>query len=395
MAKPASLEPRHSSAREALGKAPWFILVPPDLSPTGKEQRLFFPTKKAAALDAAKLQHRQESFGSSLSCLTPARMAEAAEAYTLIDPFGYRLLDVIRTGLNVYQSRSASIAFLDLYNRFLSLKERAPEYESELRWIRDRFPQLHHRLVCDITHEDLEKILKPLTPGARNPIMRYWRAVFNLGKKGNYLAENPVDRLTFTTPRRKEVQIIDNAHAQKMLTHALEHNLDLLPYLVLGFFCGIRPQGELQKLLWSDIHLADRTIVIRAEVSKTHRRRFPELSDNAVSWFTAYQVRGGETKGAIVPFSSRQLYTHRVANWTVAGLEKWIPQGMRHTFCSNWLAKHKDVNKLVLLSGHDSVDTMWRHYFKGTTEADAGEFWSIRPSAGTENIVRFSVNAAG
>jgi integrase len=52
---------------------------------------------------------------------------------------------------------------------------------------------------------------------------------------------------------------------------------------------------------------------------------------------------------------------------------------MRHTYCSNWLAEHKDINKLVLQSGHDSVDTMWRHYHRGTAEAAAAEFWAIQP----------------
>ena len=62
---------------------------------------------------------------------------------------------------------------------------------------------------------------------------------------------------------------------------------------------------------------------------------------------------------------------------------------MRHTFCSNWLALHKDVNKLVLVSGHDSVDTMWRHYFKGTTEADAAAFWAILPPLQDSKLIAF------
>ena len=63
---------------------------------------------------------------------------------------------------------------------------------------------------------------------------------------------------------------------------------------------------------------------------------------------------------------------------------------MRHTYCSNWLAKHTDINKLVLQSGHDSVDTMWRHYHRGTTEAEAKKFWAIRPKKlGPANIIEF------
>jgi integrase len=68
-----------------------------------------------------------------------------------------------------------------------------------------------------------------------------------------------------------------------MLVHGLEHDLALLPYLVFGFFAGVRPDGELQKVEWSDIKLAEGTIVIRPEVSKTNRRRFPKISANAAA----------------------------------------------------------------------------------------------------------------
>jgi integrase len=177
----------------------------------------------------------------------------------------------------------------------------------------------------------------------------------------------------------------------KMLNHAFENDLQLLPFLVLGFFAGIRPDGELQKLEWTDVLFEEKTIVIRPEVSKTNRRRFPKLSVNAQSWLEAYKLRGGVMEGKIVPFTPSMLRRKRRENWSAAAGEnaKWIQQGMRHTFCSNWLALHKDVNELVLQSGHDSVDTMWRNYHKGVTDKEAEKFWSIRPSKDVENVIPF------
>jgi len=57
-----------------------------------------------------------------------------------------------------------------------------------------------------------------------------------------------------------------------MLEMALVNDLDLLPYLVLGFFCGIRPVGELNLLQWSDVDFQNRSVTIRSTVSKTKRR---------------------------------------------------------------------------------------------------------------------------
>ena len=137
--------------------------------------------------------------------------------------------------------------------------------------------------------------------------------------------------------------------------------------------------------------LAENTIVIRPEVSKTNRRRFPKISENAAAWIEAYRQRGGSIEGKVLRYSNSQLRMHRKPNWEAAGITKWIQQGMRHTFCSNWLAFHKDVSELVLQSGHDSVDTMWRNYHKGVTEAEAKKFWEIKPpAAAASNIVAFA-----
>src|SRR4029077_13330180 len=101
-----------------------------------------------------------------------------------------------------------------------------------------------------------------------------------------------------------------------------------------------------------------------------------------------YRDRGGAFDGLVVPYSSRQLRTHRLTNWTAAGITRWVQQGARHTYCSNWLAAFKDVNELVLQSGHHDVDTMWRNYHQGVPESESLKFWAIIP-AGSEKIVPF------
>jgi integrase len=219
--------------------------------------------------------------------------------------------------------------------------------------------------------------------------------MFNHGIKRGYLLDNPILKLDFAHRVRREVQTIPSAIVAKMLNHAIEYDLQLVPFLVLGFFAGIRPDGELQKLEWSDVIFEEKTIVIRPEVSKTNRRRFPKLSANAESWLEAYKLRGGVMEGKMVPFTPNILRTKRRANWSAAAGKKakWFQQGMRHTFCSNWLALHKDVNELVLQSGHDSVDTMWRNYHKGVTEKEAKKFWAILPPEGTENVIPFATEA--
>jgi integrase len=366
----------------------WAVNVPASLSDTGKRRQLFFPTKSDANVACEKLRTRKDNFGISLTAITPARIAEAGEALKLLEPIGVSLLDAVRDYVAGYKRRNESISFEALFNLFLEAKaDRNPAYLHELRVTRDRdeMRNLHDRLVCDIGPRDLEPILNTMTPGARNPVMRYLRAVFNYGIKRGYLTENPINRLDFVVRPRQEVKTIPVKQVAGMLNHALENDLELLPFLVFGFFAGIRPEGELVELEWSDVKTDE--IVIRPEVSKTNRRRFIDISDNAKAWLQTYADRGGVMTGKVVRCSASELRARRTANWKAAGIRDWPQQGMRHTFCSCWLAVHHDINRLVLMSGHDSVDTMWRAYHAGIPEAEAQKFWSIRPPTPATNII--------
>lgn len=117
----------------------------------------------------------------------------------------------------------------------------------------------------------------------------------------------------------------------------MENDLDLLPYLVLGFFCGIRPVGELNLLQWSDVDLQGQIVTIRA-VSKTRRRRFIRLSENAIAWLEAYRQRGGQCEGPIVTYDEWTLRMRRQQNREAAGITHWLNSVMRHSYCSYWLA---------------------------------------------------------
>ena len=396
MSHTASFKPKKIRSRETQGIAPWQLNIPAELSETGNRQRLFFRTEKEARARAEEFKARLHNFGASLGNLTSSQIVEAADCYQLLSTFpDARLKDAVLAHLETLRARSQSIPFLDLFNQYLSLKQnRSTPYLDALRNTRNRFPSLHALPACDVTAEMLEALLQPMSPAARNATMRYWRAVLRYGIKRGYLKNDPIERLDFIELARREVEIFSVDEVQRLLSDALENDIALLPFLVLGFFCGIRPEGELSKLEWCDIDFGDRTVTIRPEVSKTKRRRFPILSQNAVAWLNEYQLRGGKMEGKVMPWKKSMLRNHRIANRERAGVTHWPQQGMRHSFCSYWLALHQDVNNLVLLSGHNNPDTMWRHYHKGVQRSEAEKFWAIVPAATPENLVAFSNPAA-
>lgn len=371
------------------------ISIPPNLSQSGRRERKYFETKESADTELDRIANRHRTHGEMIDQITSGQLSQALQAFKTLEEsgIGAHLPTIVAEWIETHKARTASVTFLTLFDEYLAAKhDRDPQYLRELRIYRDRWPQLHSMQVSDMASIDLAPLIDKLSPGARNPVLRYWRAVFNLGIRRGYLIKNPVQGLDFERRKRKEVETLTAEQVKKMLEAALVDDLQILPFVVLGCFAGIRPDGELQKLEWSDIDLTDKVVTIRPEVSKTNRRRFIDLSDNAILWLEAYRRKGGQTAGKIVQYSESELRARRHRNWKAAGIERWIQQGMRHSYCSNWLAMHGDVNKLVLQSGHDSVDTMWRNYHKGTPKAEAGAFWAIRPPkrAGKRKIVPFA-----
>jgi hypothetical protein len=256
MPRVSTLKPSEVKSRKARDLAAWCVNVPEELSETGKRRQLFFETKREAEGECERLKARRDNFGNSLSAITPARIAEAAEAYKLLDQrhAGDSLLAIIRQYLAQHDLRSQSVSLNTLFDEYVATRaHRTKKYLAEINKSRSPLEGRLARLVCDIAPAELERDLSQISGGNRNAVMRYLRAMFNHGIKRGYLLDNPILKLDFAHHIRREVQTIPSSIVVKMLNDALENDLALLPFLVPGFFCGIRPDGELQKLQWSDV----------------------------------------------------------------------------------------------------------------------------------------------
>jgi len=229
-----------------------------------------------------------------------------------------------------------------------------------------------------------------LPDSSRRLEQAHLKTFFNFAIKRDWCATNPVVKLDSIEPKNGEVEIFSVTETEALLNYALDFDLRLLPYFIFTFLEGIRPDGEILKLEWKHVHQAGKhpEIVVEPSVAKTGRRRFVPIPKNARAWLEAYRQHGGVMEGLIVTYGREALREHRRKAQGAANIKTWIQSGARHSFCSYWLAEHKgDVNKLVLISGHDDPDTMWRHYHRGTTEAEAHKFWSILPPVELPNVI--------
>ena len=148
----SSLKARKIESRVAIGWAPWCVNVPAELSETGKRQRRFFETEKEAKAECETLKARRDNFGNSLVAMTPARIAEAAEAFKLLSPHGTSLLDAVRDYLRRHQEKTASKPWKEVFDEYLAMpKKRSPKYSRDLKEAQESMRCFDEKLIVEIS----------------------------------------------------------------------------------------------------------------------------------------------------------------------------------------------------------------------------------------------------
>ena len=196
--------------------------------------------------------------------------------------------------------------------------------------------------------------------------------------KEGYRADNPVSTFEPVNTDDREPTILAIPQVLRLLRAATTERAGaMLPYVVLGLFCGIRPT-ELRRLSWDDVDLAGGTVTISGKVAKMRGRRIVSIADNAA----AFLLEHAAAHTPLVPANWRKDFA---AVRAAAGLADWTADILRHTAISYHLGKHKDDAAAAAWAGN-SADVIHRHYKGLVKAADVEAFWSITP-ASLDNIV--------
>jgi integrase len=380
----------------------WVLNIPPNLSENGKRSRQHFADESAALDAAAKIRQDREDYGKAAKAISQTDIEITVKAKEMLRSLKERtgvdlsLLDCVADAVARAKQGSVSVTLEELFDEYGAAL--APgTHKTQIRYIGKRYEKagLGERIVSDITAIDLLEAFgafgkcKALADGSINRYIRILRALWNfaLDRPAPYVTYNVANRLPFIKPKTKgkTVRIFSNATIKAMLDLALKEQLEFVPFLALGAFAGIRAEGrEMYKLLWSDIHFEEKQIVVRAEIAKTHKRRFIPISDNLEAWLKVYIEKKGidptEHKRVIkLPYGTLRKVRKSVIE-TAAPTKKWIPAGLRHTFTSAMINSGKSIDETILALGHEGKPTLlWNNYFLRTSKEVALEYWQIRP----------------
>jgi len=193
-------------------------------------------------------------------------------------------------------------------------------------------------------------------------------------------------------PRFKEkagdIEIFTPHEIAHFLTYSRS---ELVPFLAIGAFAGLR-SAEIGRLDWSEVHLAERFIEVKAAKSKTASRRLVPMSENLAKWLAPH----AKPEGRVVPFENVNKQIGWLVEDTNAGLSvaakndnknpepakpvEWKKNALRHSFISYRVADIQDVNQVALECGN-SPAVIFKHYRELVRPAEAKKWFGIQPDA--------------
>ena len=353
----------------------------------GKRIREAFPTKEEAETRAAQIRQMVDNEGAAAFSLPADTRAEAAKCVEMLKPYNATISEACEHFVEKVLKFREAPAVADAVKRLLVEKEQKNLRPGTLNDLRHRWGKFAEtfgtRKLNEITGEDLTAWLvkQAADPVNRHNYRRKIGSLYRLAVKRKWTAENIVEQTERPEMVEAGVGILHVKHIAKLLEHADDHGL--LPFAVLGFFAGVRPD-ELKKLEWSAVNLTRRQVVIGPKVAKTKQQRILPLNDTALAWLATCAKKHGRV---VAPDNFRK----RFDAWRKAAgirFKDWPKDCIRHSFGTYHYAAHNNPVETARLMGHVGVDIFFRHYRALVDEDEARQFWSLRPAAdAVEKIV--------
>lgn len=236
---------------------------------------------------------------------------------------------------------------------------------------------------------DVRAFLDGKRLGARsyNNNLRALRALFEFAKERRYLAADhaELDAIKFKKDRQGPAVEVYTPEQMESLLQGARPNL--VPILAIGAFAGLRT-AELLRLQWREVKLPQHCIEVTAGKSKTASRRLAPIPDNLAAWLAPY-VATARPDDRVWPHSLCAFFKSRKkairGGRPATDTNAWKHNALRHSFISYRLAETSNQQQVALEAGN-SPTMIFRHYRALVTDAQAGQWFGIRPDTAANVI---------
>lgn len=354
------------------GKLRWVV----DRCESGKRKRQLFDTRKDADDEKTRLLDQINRTGSVWHEITASERSEMLGVLSEVKEKGLSIRHVWEAykqgaSTGIKQSRALAEAIEETLAAKKAAKRR-PDYVDSLDLYLKKFAQGRESLSVDkITSGDIERwfVGRKEAPSSRASNLGRLSALFDLCYRRDYISNNPcdkVERVSIETGRPVIFSVEDSA---KLIQTCFKTDKKLLPYIVLGLFCGLRPD-ECEHIKWSDIDFTKQRITIHESVSKVRHWRYVDMEKPAVAWLKLCKSK------SLIP-NPKTLRRRRRRLVERARLV-WHQDILRKTAASFLMAIHRDAQKVSEMLGN-SPAILRRHYRDLVSPEEAKKFFRILP----------------
>lgn len=211
-------------------------------------------------------------------------------------------------------------------------------------------------------------------PETRRSNLGRLSSLFGFAARRGYIGSNPCKSAEVMSTDRKPPAILHVKDWARMLKACRKHTPNLLRYLVLAGFRGIRPD-ELAQMEASNVSVKKRQARVDFHSSKIRAWRIIDLPSNVIEWLKLCP----KAHGKVAPARSTLRKARRKLR-DALGMGSWPQDVLRHTAASHLLVYHEgDEAKVAALLG-TSPRVLHSRYKNGlVTKEEAKKFMALKP----------------
>ena len=354
-------------------------------------------TKLGIEKIVAELKATRGAHGKDLSKIPSGTVANWRRLNNLAEQAGTTLQAAVDHWLLVFAARKAAVPFatavadylVDAKNRLKppTLREKTQRLNA---WVADQaaaHPTLADACDVDVLRKYLNAERKRTTDQNHKNIWAVVSAFCSWCVSRRTLAENPCDSIdTYLRGKHKTIAVFSPDEVAVLLKVAVEkYNREILSYLVLSLFGGLRPyefvtedkDGVWHHLEWKAI---GKDIVKGATLCKTQLARRVPVGKTLQQWIEFIRKKeGGSIQGRVV---GGFAFYQRLRKWKRAYLPENIVvehDVLRHCYGTYRAVLLGEVGKVAMEMGNSEA-TVKNYYLDGKkSPAEADEFWSLTP----------------
>jgi site-specific recombinase XerC len=346
----------------------------------GQGKRRHFATKAKAKIEAGKDKALYHQEGRLAAGLTDEQRRDAAAAVKSL-PSGWTLTQAAKFAAEHVSRVKITLTIDEAVKRFLESREKCSDmHYKDLnrrlnRWLATVDPTND---VAAVEKGQIEAYLTNYTGRNQLNHLRALSNFFRFSAKIGAIGIVPTTGIDVSF-RRSSVAYLESNVFSDLLVKACEQNeADILAWLVLGGFLGLRP-FETYHAHWSGVKWETSEFRVEAEWSKTRRSRVLPIQPNAMEWLTiAHDLR--KRGDRILP--NHNTFTHRFVDWRAANHDMTFWKGkqdiLRHSFGTHRMATVRNAHQVAEEMGN-SVAIVRRHYDAVLEPSKAAAWWRIIP----------------